>query len=44
MTINWRSTNTMVFSREPTECKVCRSWGCTSRASKGNSVPRGEVK
>ena len=22
MTINWRSTNTMVFSREPTECKV----------------------
>ena len=29
----------MVFSREPTEC--C---GCTARASKGDSVPRGEVK
>ena len=22
MTINWGKTNTMVFSREPTECKV----------------------
>ena len=38
LTINWGKTYTMVFSRES------RSWGCTARASKGDRVPRGEVK
>ena len=42
LTINWGKTNTMVFSREPTDCKV--EVGDIQLESKGDSVTRGEVK
>ena len=43
MMINWRSTNTMVFSREPTECKVEVGSVQVEQAKKTVYVPRGEV-
>ena len=43
MTINWRSTNTMVFSREPTECTVEVGDVQLEQAKETVHVPRGEV-
>ena len=43
MTVNWRNTNTMVFSREPTECKVEVGDVQLEQAKERVYIPRGEV-
>ena len=44
ISINWSKSNTMVFSKEYTQCKVDRGQGCTVKASEGDSIPRGKEK
>ena len=44
ISINWSKSNTMVFSKEYTQCKVDRGQGCTFKASEGDSIPRGKAE
>ena len=43
LTINWREMNTMVFSREPTECTVEVGVVQLEQANENVYIPRGEV-